>query len=266
MKAPKTISGAHLFLLANDAGASSKSTFAAEARVACTMRGIPCRLVTFDASWNPLNQIFRGNGVHTVAKPNGDLMLETFGEHIEEASKAGEVIIADVPPCITDTDNPIMRAFSNSGILEEFKSIGLLVPITTNNHSMRGALDALAAYTSAGIKHDRLLVRAWRPEPISPTWESFPAFKILKAHFPIWDCSTYMQSMTHMMWAEGKYSEYPALDMLPKLFTENAHEMGTAERAKLRAAVAHLEMATDAIFEHLLAPIIEKPAKSAKSE
>lgn len=258
--------GVHLLLAANDKGGASKSTYAAEARVACTLLGIPFRLVTFDGSNQTLNCIFRSNGVHCLAKPNGDILLDTFGWHIDEARKGGEIIIADMPPGITDSDNPIMKAFSDSQIHADFASIGLLVPVFTHSDHIGGALDALAAFKAAGIKHDRGLIRAWRPEPTSPKWESFPTFESLKALFPIWDCSSFMQSMADMMQATGNFTGYPALDKLPKMFAEDAQTMSTRERGQLRAAVGHLEKAKDAIFEHLLKPIIEKPAKSAKSE
>ncbi len=262
----KLTPGVHLLLTANDKGGASKSTSAAEARIACTMLGIPFRLVTFDGSNQTLNLIFRETGVNCLAKPNGDVLLDSFGEHIDGARQAGEIIIADMPPGITDADNPIMKAFADSQIHADFASIGLIVPITTDHNHIKGALDALAAFKAAGIKHDRGLVRAWRPEPTSPKWESFPTFESLKALFPIWDCSSYMQSMADMMQQAGNFSAYPALDKLPKMFAEDASAMGTRERGQLRAAVAHLEKAKEAIFEHLLKPILEKTAKSAKPE
>lgn len=264
----KLTPGVHLLLTANDKGGGSKSAFAAETRVACTMLEIPFRLVTFDGSNQTLNQIFRQSGVHCLAKPNGDVLLDSLGWHIDEARKAGEIIIADMPPAITDPDNPIMKSFSDTQIHADFTSIGLLVPVFTHHDHIKGALDALAAFAAAGIKHDRGLVRAWRPEPTSPKWESFPTFESLKALFPgaIWNCTSYMQSMADMMQAAGNFAEYPPLDKLPKMFAENAQEMGSRERGQLRAAVAHLEKAKDAIYEHLLKPIIEKSAKTPKSE
>lgn len=263
MKAPKTISAAHLLLVANDVGFTQKTNYAAEARVACAMHGIPYRLVTFDGTCQTLSTIFRGSGVYRISTTNGEVLLNSFGYHIDEARKAGEIIIADMPSCITDGDNPIMKAFAGSQIHTEFESIGLLVPITTHNHSLKGALEALAAFKAAGIKHDRGLVRAWRGEPSRPTWESFPTFDSLKVHFPIWECSTYMQSMEDMMQGRGDYTEYPALDKLAQKIVEDAQKMNTRERGHLRAAVTHLEKAKDAIYEHLLKPIVEKPAISA---
>lgn len=266
MKPIHSISGANLLIVANNAGGTAKTTYAAEACVACTMHGIPYRLVTFDGSSHALNRIFRGSGVHCLAKSNGETQLDSFKCQIDEARKGGEIIIADMPSCIAEPYNPIMKTLSDSQILADFESIGLLVPIGTSYHSIEGALDALAAYKAAGIKHDRGLVRGWRSDPASPTWEAFPCIAELKAYFPFWDCSSYMQSMTEMMYAHDKFSEYPALDKLHAMFAERSGAMNVRERGQLRAAVAHLEKAKDAIFEQLLKPIIEKPAKTAKSE
>ena len=264
MKPNHQISGAHLFLVANAAGGSSKTTFAAEAKVACTMRGIPSSLVTFDGQDQTLNKIFRGSGVHQVAKPSGEALLDSFGTHIDAARDAGEVIIADTPSCINDPDCPLMMALSDSKILEKFDSIGLLIPVTATHHHLDGAFEALAALQAAGIKCDRGLIRAWRDPELK--WDHFRTFDSLKALYPVWDCGTYMQSMTDMMWGYGNFAEYPALDKLQTLFAENGQGMTMRKRGQLRAAVAHLERATDAIYERLLAPIIEKPSKSGKSE
>ncbi len=263
MKTPHHISGAHLLLVANNSGGSAKTTYAAEARVACAMHGIPHRLVTFDASNQTLNGIFRDDGVNYIAKSNSEALLESFAWHIAEALKAGEIIIADMPSCIADPDSPIMKAFSDSQILAGFESIGLLVPVTATYHSIESALEALAAYKAAGIKHNRGLVRAWHADPARPTWDSFTGIAELKALFPFWNCNSYMQSMEDMMQARGDFTAYPALDKLPKKFAEDASAMSTRERGQLRFAVRHLEEAKEAIYEHLLKPIVENPTKSA---
>jgi hypothetical protein len=257
--------GLHMFMIANDKGGASKSTACAEAKTACHLENQPCRLITFDGSNQTLNDIFRGEGVNVVAKPNGDVLLDTLGTHIDQARDAGEIIIADMPPGITDADNPILRAFTQSQILEEFASIGLIVPVTTHHDHIKGALDALAAYADVPIKYDRGMIRAWRPEPTSPTWDSFVSWATLKKHFPVWECPSFMQSMSDIMQARQPFGDYPGLDQLPEMFAERGSTLSTRERGQLRAAVSHLESARHAIRSHLLEPIMEKAAKPAKT-
>jgi hypothetical protein len=137
----KLKAGAHLILVANDKGESSKSAVAAECRVAATLEKIPYRLITFDGSNDTLMQAFRGKGVHQLAKPNGDVLLESFGHHIDEARKNGELIIADMPPTITDSDHPLIKALTVSEILSEFDSIAYLIPVKPRNRRLRQSSD-----------------------------------------------------------------------------------------------------------------------------
>jgi len=257
--------GLHLIMVANDKGGGSKSTAAAEARVACRLENMPCRLITFDGSNKTLNNIFRGDGVHVVAKPNGDVLLDTLGSHIDQAREAGEIIIADMPPGITDADNTILRAFAQSQILEEFDTIGLIVPVFPHNDHIKGALDALAAYADVPVKYDRGMIRAWRPEPTSPTWDSFVSWPTLQKHFPVWECPTYLESFSTMMQGEAPYSDYPGLDQLPEMFAEKGSTLPSRDRGRLRAAVGHLEAARQAIRTHLLEPIMVRETAKAKS-
>jgi hypothetical protein len=261
----KLIPGLNMFMVANDKGGSCKSTACAEIKAACHMENVPCRLITFDGSNQTLHDIFRGEGVHVVAKPNGDVLLDTLGAHIDQAREAGEIIIADMPPTITDADNPILRAFAQSQILEEFTNIGLIVPVIPHHDHIKGALDALAAYADVPVKYNRGMIRAWRPEPTSPTWDSFVSWATLKKHFPVWECPSYMQSMSDMMQRQGAYADYPGLDQLPEMFAERGYTLPSRDRGRLRAAVSHLESARQAICTHLLEPLMEKPAKPAKS-
>jgi len=255
--------GLHLIMVANDKGGASKSTACAEARATCYLENLPCRLITFDGSNQTLNNIFRGDGVHVVAKPNGDVLLDTLGAQIDAAREAGEIIIADMPPGITDADDSVMRAFGQSQILEEFDSIGLIVPVFPHNDHIKGALDALAAYADVPVKYDRGMIRAWRPEPTSPTWDSFISWPILQKHFPVWECPSYLDSLSTMMQAEGAYSDYPGLDQLPEMFAQKGSTLPSRDRGRLRAAVSHLETARQAIRTHLLEPI--KASESAKA-
>lgn len=257
--------GLHLVMVANDKGGGSKSTACAEARVTCQLENVPCRLITFDGSNQTLNDMFRSEGVHVVAKPNGDVLLDTLGAHIDEARKAGEIIIADMPPGITDADNPILRAFSQSQILEEFDSIGLIVPVTTHHDHIKGALDALAAYADVPIKYDRGMIRAWRPEPTSPTWDSFVSWGTLSKTFPVWECPSFMESLSAMMQHRQPFGDYPALDMIPNMFSERGPTLLTRERGQLRAAVSHLEAARQAIRTHLLEPLMVRETAKSKS-
>lgn len=257
--------GLNLIMAANDKGGGSKSTASAETRAVCHMENLPYRLITFDGSNQTLNAIFRGEGVNVVAKPNGDVLLETLGAQIDAAREAGEIIIADMPPGITDADNPILRAFSQSQILEEFTSIGLIVPVTTHHDHIKGALDALAAYADVPVKYTHGMIRAWRPEPTSPTWDSFVSWPILKKYFPVWECPSYMESFSAMMQGQGHFADYPSLDQLPEMFAERGSTLSTRERGQLRAAVSHLENARQAIRTHLLEPILEKAAKHPKA-
>lgn len=256
--------GLHLFMVANDKGGGSKSTACAEARVTCQLENVPCRLITFDGSNQTLNNIFRGDNVYVVAKPNGDILLDTLGAHIDEAREAGEIIIADMPPGITDADDSVMRAFAQSRILEEFDTIGLIVPVFPHNDHIKGALAALAAYADVPVKYDRGMIRAWRPEPTSPTWDSFVSWPTLQRHFPVWECPSYLESFSIMMQGEAPYSEYPGLDKLPAMFAEKGSTLISRDRGRVRAAVMHLEAARIAYRTHLLEPLVEKAAKPAK--
>lgn len=257
--------GLHLWMVANSMGGSSKSTACAEARAACHLEKVPCRLITFDGNSRILNDIFRGKGVHVVAEPNGDALLETLTTHIDQARQAGEIIIADMPSAITDPYNPILRAFSQTRILEEFDSIGLIVPVSTYQYQIEGALDALAAYAKVPIKYDHGMIRAWRPEHSSHTWESFPSWPKLQKYFSVWECPDYMQSFSDMMQGRPPYADYPGIDQLPEMFAERWSTLSTRERGLLRCAVSHLEGARQAIRKHLLEPLQEKPAKPAKT-
>jgi hypothetical protein len=257
--------GQHLIVVANDKGGAAKSNACAEARTTCQLENLPCRLITFDGSNKTLSDIFRGEGVHVVAKPNGDVLLDTLGVHIDQARQAGEIIIADMPPCITDADNPLMRAFAQSRIFEEFDTIGLIIPVTTHHDYIKGALDALAVYAEVPIKYDRGMIRAWRPEPNSPSWDSFVSWEILSKTFPVWECPSYMESLSAMMQHRKPFGDYPGLDMIPRMFAERGSSLSTRERGQLRAAVGHLEGARQAIRTHLLEPIIEPTAKPAKT-
>lgn len=258
--------GAHLILVANDKGESSKSAVAIECRAAATMEQIPSRLITFDRSNDTLMQAFRGKGVHTLAKPNGDVLLATFGEHIDLARENGELIIVDMPPTVTDGDTPLIKALTVSEILTECDTISYLIPAKPHNDHIKGALDALAAYSKVPIKFDRGLIRAWRPDALTwPTWEAFPAYSILTTQFPVWEVGTYMQSFADMIQGRGAFVDFPAIDELPEFFANKAGTMSTRERGALRAAVSHLEKARAAIKQHLFDPItepVEKPAKS----
>jgi hypothetical protein len=257
--------GLHLFMVANDKGGASKSTACAEARVACSLENLPSRLITFDGSNRTLNDIFRGEGVHLVAKPNGDVLLETLGAHIDQARLAGEIIIADMPPGITDADNSLMRAFAQSQIFEEFDSIGLIVPVFPHHDHIKGALDALSAFNDVPIKYDRGMIRAWRPEPTSPNWDSFVSWETLAKAFPVWECPSFMESLSAMMQHRKPFGDYPALDMIPNKFAEMGSTLSACERGQLRAAVNYLEAARKAIRTHLLEPIMEKAIKPSKA-
>lgn len=261
----KLTPGLHLIMAANDKGGGSKSTACAETRVTCYLEGIPCRLITFDGSNQTLHKIFRTEGVHVVAKPNGDVLLDTLGAHIDQAREANEIIIADMPPGITDKDQALIRALQQSQILEEFDSIGLIVPVIPHSDHIKGALDALRVYADVPVKYDRGMIRAWRPEPTSPTWDSFVSWPTLSTSFPVWECPSYMQSMSDMMMGEGPYGEYPSLDQLPEMFAARGSTLPSRDRGRLRAAVSHLESARQAIRTHLLQPLMEKPAKPAKT-
>jgi hypothetical protein len=222
--------------------------------------------VTFDKSTTTLNETFRGDAIYPIAKPNGDIVIDSFGLQMELADEAGEIIIADMPPGIIDDDNPTLRALADSKLLEQFTSIGLIIPVSTHNDYLQGAFEALDAYAKIGLKHDRGLIRAYRPELASPTWESFPTYARLAAKFPVWECHPYMQCLSDMMQGRGPYADYPGLDKLPEFFIKNGATIGRREKARLTAAVSHLESARAAISEHLLKPIAEKPSKPAKSE
>ena len=256
--------GLHLWMVANDKGGASKSTACAEARVTCHLEDIPCRLITFDGSNQTLHDIFRGEGVHVVAKPNGDVLLDTLGAHIDQARDAGEIIIADMPPGITDADNPILRAFAQSRILEEFDSIALIVPVIPHSDHVKGALDALRVYADVPIKYDRGMIRAWRPEPTSPNWDSFASWATLSKTFPVWECPSFMQSLSDILQRNKPFGDYPGLDMIPRMFSERGSTLSTRERGQLRAAVGHLEGARQAIRTHLLEPLMEQTAKPTK--
>lgn len=257
----KLKSGAHLMLVCNDKGGACKSTASAEARVAAHMMGLPYRLVTFDQSNETLFRAFRGKDVHSLAKPNGDVLLEMFGRHIDEARANGELIIADMPPGITDHDNPILHAFKESTVFEEFDSIALIIPVTPHHDHIKGAFDALAAYEAIPIKHARGLVRAWRPDPKGPQWASFPTYGTLIKKFPVWECGTWMQSFCDIMQEHGTFSGFPGLDELPEYFATDRTKLTTHQRRGLSAAVAHLEKARESIHRHLLAPITEPATK-----
>lgn len=254
-----------MIMATNDKGGGSKSTACAEARAVCHLENIPCRLITFDGSNQTLINMFRGDGVHAVAKPNGDVLLETLGEHIDRAREAGEIIIADMPPGITDKDHTLIRAFQSSQILEEFDSIGLIVPVYPHHDHIKGALDALRVYAEVPVKYDRGMIRAWRPEPTSPAWDTFASWATLQKHFPIWECPTFLPSMSAMMQNNGHFVDYPGLDQLPQMFAEKGSTLSTRDRGQLRAAVNHLETARQAYRTHLLEPIMERTPKPAKS-
>jgi len=258
------ITGAHLFLVANSAGGSAKSTCAAEARVACAMEGVPFRLVTFDPSCQRLSRAFRG-GVDRIAKANGELLRESFGTLVAQTHESGGIIIADMPPAFAEPHSPLLDAITGSGLLDEFASIALLIPVTNNLHHIEGALDALHALKSAGINHDRGLIRAWRTEITSQQWESIPEMHELTSKFPRWECPSYMQSMENMINGVEEFADLPALDKLSKMLGENSHHLSVRKRGQLRAAVNHLESARQAIHTHLLEPIMGKPATPAKS-
>jgi hypothetical protein len=247
-----------MFLVANNKGGSSKSAVSAEARAVCHLEQVPCRLVTFDKSTKTLDEIFRGKGIHKLAKPNGDVLTESLGLQMEEAHAAGELIIADMPPGITDKDNPTLQSLAASNLLPEFTTISLLIPVSTHNDFVQGAFEALAAYKAISLTYDRGLIRAWRPEPNSPAWESFPTFSALTEKFPVWECPSYRQSVADMLQARGKYSTYPGLDKLPAYYIENARNLGYRDRANLTSAIVHLENARIAIRKHLLDPITLK--------
>ena len=253
--------GAHLILVCNDKGGSCKSSAVAEARVAAHLMDLRHRLVTFDQSNDTLFRAFRGKGVHTLAIPNGDVLLESFGRHIDEARANGELIIADMPPGITDHDNPILHAFKESTVFEEFDSIALIIPVIPHHDHIKGAFDALAAYETIPVTHARGLVRAWRPDAKGPQWASFPTYATLLKKFPVWECGTWMQSFSDIMQEHGTFSAFPSLDELPEFFATESPKMSTHQRRALLGAVAHLEKAREAIQRHLLNPITEPATK-----
>ena len=257
--------GLHLFLVANSKGGASKSIYAAETRVACHLEGVPCRLVTFDKSTKTLDDIFRGTGIHQLAKQSGDILIESFGLQMEEADDAGELIIADMPAAITDDDNPILKSIADSKLLREFSTISLLIPVYPHTDDIEGAFKALGAYKKIGINCERGMIRAWRPDSTLPPWDSFPTYSDLARKFPVWECPCYLQSMADMMQGLGRYAEYPALDKLPDYYIEHGPKLGYREKTKLTAAVSHLENAREAIRKHLLEPLRQGSASKAPS-
>lgn len=249
--------GLHLILAANNKGGASKSTACAEMRVACKLEGIPCQLVTLDGSSETLNDIFPKERVFALAKSNGDILLATLGPHMDEARANGELIIADMPPGITDADHPVLKAFKQSKILEEFDSIGLLVPVTTHKDHIKGALDVLAAFKDVPVNYDRGMIRAWRPKPTSPSWDSFASWTTLEEKFPVWECASFAQSFSDMMQGQQHFKDYTALDELPEFFNKVGPTMSACDRDELSAAILHLDAARQYIRTHLLEPICE---------
>lgn len=247
----------HLILIASTKGGVGKTASALEVKASCHMSGIGTKLCTFDKSNKSLVNAMRDERlVHNLDMPNGDMMLETFGKICEEAKQNGEIVIADVPPGFNDPDHSLIPALAESTILEEFASISVIIPVIPGPDGLAGAFDALATYAKIPMKIDRGLVRAYRPDTNSPPWTAYPTFQTLQEKFPVWECGKWMQSMTDMLQKRGTYANYPAVHLLPDHLIAHGNEMSLPERRALTAAVAHLQRAKNAIYEHILEPII----------
>lgn len=243
----------NLIAVAGTKGGIGKTAFTMETHVACKLRNIPSIVCTFDKSNDALVGAMRDEKlVRKLAMPDGSLLLDTFGAAIDEARASGAIIILDMPPGFNDPDHPLTRALTESTILGEFDTISVLIPIKPDSIDLAGAFDALDVFNRIGMRIDHGLVRAWNNKSPNPNWKSFPAYEKLASMYPVWECGSWMSSMSEMIQQRGAFADFPAIHLLPAFFQETSAEMSTQKRGALRGAVAHLERANDAIYNNIL--------------
>jgi hypothetical protein len=243
----------NLLIVAGTKGGIGKTAFTTETHAACKLRNIPSIVCTFDKSNDALVGALRDEKlVRKLAMPDGSLLLDTFGAVTDEARDTGAIITLDMPPGFNDPDHPLTRALTESTILGEFDTISVLIPIKPDSIDLAGAFDALAVFERIGMRINHGLVRAWNNKSANPNWESYPAYQKLASMYPVWECGTWMSSMSEMIQQRGAFADFPAIHLLPAYFQEKSAEMSTQQRGALRGAVAHLERANNAIYESIL--------------
>lgn len=182
------------------------------------------------------------------------IALDKLARVFDEARANHKFVVIDVP--VSLAANQAMLSLLRDGGITEATSTLALVPIMACDFGTTGAESALRAFSSVGVNFRHGLIRHFAfPRDASKTCTSrLPAY-------PIWRPTFLSPRAVELFYQDVARVGNPALHHLPRLrgLLSDVKTPGT-DRGPIRDAIPHIESATKAICQTVLAPIASRIA------
>lgn len=232
--------------------------FALELYTVCKTHGIPAVFVTFDANRTypdigpDLRRLIASGSESSVRRRH--MALDRLARVLGEARANHKFVVIDVPVGLT-ANQAVLMLLRDGGITEA-TSISALVPIMAGDFGTTGAESALRAFSCSCVNFNRGLIRSF----VLPMDDSRTCTSRLPV-YPMWRPSFLSPRAVELFHQEVERVGNPALHQLPRL-REIADDVKTlgSDRGPIRDAIAHMESATKAICQTILAPIASRMA------
>lgn len=252
--------GAHIIVPGSTKGGPGKSSTIITMAGVCRLAGMPFIVATYDDSNTTLERSLGKGVVVILDAQTPELARSTLAAVVKLAKENRAIILMDLPGALTNKESVLLENIRKARVLERCESFSMIVPVSPDSEELEGAISAISLF-----EPERILIRARRPSRHAPAWESFVPWEYLSKH-PLWDCEQWTQTMKDIITRTGQYANLPPVPDLPVYLAENCAKMDDAEELDIEDVVNHLEMAAGVIYEHILEPITELPAKETKEK